>query len=74
MEIIALQHPDYRKYLLHVFEKHCHGGLPPEELGLAADVFIALNNPQVLPVPTKTTEPTPGGVSLSEAANVGELT
>ena len=68
MKLLALEEP-YYAFLLHVFEAYVRGGLPTEELALAADTFHRLKEAREIPVDelmkqAKVVELSPNGVAL----------
>jgi hypothetical protein len=72
MKIIALPHDNQHDYLTHIIEQHSRRGLPPEELGIAAQVYSLVVNARDLPLEENLgkatlTEAGPGGVALEFA-------
>ena len=61
--------PEQHEYLTYVFQEYCKAGVPPEELGFAANALKALSSPQKfeLPPPTQVIE---GPVSVEVKGNM----
>lgn len=41
-----------QQYLLHVFTSYCHGGLPPDQLAIAATTYQSLVTAREVPIET----------------------
>ena len=50
MIVLTFEHPRQFEFLKHVFEAYTRGGLPADELPLAADTYLRMINAQDIPV------------------------
>jgi len=66
MIVLTFEHPKQYEFLKHVFESYVRGGLPTDELPIAADTYMRIMSAQDIPV-----QQSLGKASISEIGPKG---